>query len=214
MEYMSRGSLFQFMRKSKGKFRKLSLQRRLQFSIDIARAVAFLHSQQPAICHLDIKSLNCLIADDWTLKLSDFGDARRTDVSMDERLKSSVRHRGTVNWTAPELIKSSTMYSEKADIYSLGCLFWEIVTGRQPFDDVEAWRIPRLVCEFKHKPSLDLIPETTPTDYIDLIEICLSEDPEQRPEADAVVKKLEEMLEIFCGLVTDSTPNMTFGSLV
>ncbi len=90
---------------------------------------ALLQAHKNGIIHRDIKSQNVLIKDDGTVKLADFGIAVLND-AMQLTSKGSIL--GSVHYLAPELAKGgqATMQS---DIYSLGIVFYELLTGDVPF---------------------------------------------------------------------------------
>jgi serine/threonine protein kinase len=87
----------------------------------------YLHRQKPPIMHRDMKSLNILVDENFHVKLADFG------LSFDKNNNLNTRM-GTLNWVAPEILEGSTVYDEKADIYSFGLVLWEILTGKTPFE--------------------------------------------------------------------------------
>lgn len=92
-------------------------------------AGALLEAHKNGVIHRDVKSQNVIIKDDGTVKLSDFGIALAND-AIQLTSKDSVL--GSVHYLAPELSKgkSATMQS---DIYSLGIVFFELLTGDVPF---------------------------------------------------------------------------------
>jgi hypothetical protein len=104
--------------------------RMLHIAIEIAQAVAYLHSLTPVVIHRDLKSRNVLLDSDMHAKLSDFGVSRfKLD---DSTMTASV---GNVRWIAPEVL-AGQQYDEAVDVYSLGIIFSEIDTQKLPFADV------------------------------------------------------------------------------
>lgn len=92
-------------------------------------AGALLEAHKNGIIHRDIKSQNVLIKDDGTVKLADFGIAVVNN-AMQITSKGSVL--GSVHYLAPELAKGGTA-TMQSDIYSLGIVFYELLTGDVPF---------------------------------------------------------------------------------
>ena len=92
-------------------------------------AGALMEAHKNGLIHRDIKSQNVLIKDDGTIKLADFGIAILNN-SMQLTSKDSVL--GSVHYLAPELAKGSSA-SMQSDIYSLGIVFYELLTGDVPF---------------------------------------------------------------------------------
>jgi WD40 repeat protein/tRNA A-37 threonylcarbamoyl transferase component Bud32 len=93
----------------------------------IALAVHYAHSQ--GIVHRDLKPTNILIAGDGTLKIADFGLAKLLDAEAD--LTRSGDALGTPSYMAPEQARG--IVSPQADIYALGAILYELLTGRPPF---------------------------------------------------------------------------------
>lgn len=92
---------------------------------DATNAVAYLHSRSPPIIHRDIKPENFLLFEDGTLKMADFGWSN---------FKNSIRstYCGTPDYLAPEMILGQG-HNEKLDIWSLGILAYELLSGDAPF---------------------------------------------------------------------------------
>ena len=96
----------------------------------LAQAVQFAH--QAGIVHRDLKPGNILLASDGTIKINDFGLARRLDDDVNVTL-SGVRV-GTPSYMAPEQALAQTKKIGPAtDIYALGAILYELLTGRPPF---------------------------------------------------------------------------------
>jgi serine/threonine protein kinase len=107
----------------------LSLDDVSKYLLDIATALDYIHAH--GIIHRDIKSTNVLLSTDDLCYLSDLGVARL--VNDVYTFTSTGNVLGTVDYIAPELFVSNNKADALSDIYSLGVLLFEMVTGRRPF---------------------------------------------------------------------------------
>ncbi|HEX8731778.1 MAG TPA: FHA domain-containing serine/threonine-protein kinase [Ktedonobacterales bacterium] len=90
------------------------------------------------VTHRDIKPQNLLLMVDGTVKLTDFGLARSHE-SKDITVTGFFV--GTPYYVAPEQVENSRRVDTRADLYSLGCVFFELLTGRVPFEGEHAWDV-------------------------------------------------------------------------
>ena len=106
------------------------------FVRQILTGLSYLHNRD--IIHRDIKGANILVDNKGTIKISDFGISKKLEASNILSGANNNRHRpslqGSVFWMAPEVVKQ-TSYTRKADIWSLGCLVVEMMTGNHPYPD-------------------------------------------------------------------------------
>lgn len=110
---------------------KLSPEQALAIVPKICEALEFAHSQ--GIVHRDIKPENILIDKQGRVKIADFGIARiLASGTQDLRLTGSRDVIGTPHYMAPEQIEQPTKVDHRADIYSLGVVFYEMLTGELP----------------------------------------------------------------------------------
>jgi serine/threonine-protein kinase len=92
---------------------------------------ALQHAHEKGIIHRDLKPSNLMILRDGTLKLTDFGIAKDMDVTQLTSANCTV---GTAAYMSPEQCKGERDLSSKSDLYSMGVLLYELVTGRKPFN--------------------------------------------------------------------------------
>ncbi|KAJ2740634.1 ATP binding, partial [Coemansia sp. BCRC 34490] len=126
LEYVSGGSVSSALA-SFGMFPETLVR---TYTAQILEGLVYLHAQ--GIIHRDIKGGNVLIDQDGSVKISDFGISKR----VDEVVAASKKDRraslqGSVFWMAPEVVKD-THYTFKGDVWSLGCLVIEMMTGSHP----------------------------------------------------------------------------------
>lgn len=106
------------------------------FVRQILNGLSYLHNRD--IIHRDIKGANILVDNKGGIKISDFGISKKLEATNILNGANNNKHRpslqGSVFWMAPEVVKQ-TSYTRKADIWSLGCLVVEMMTGTHPFPD-------------------------------------------------------------------------------
>jgi len=180
MEYASRGSLNSVLYDS---MTDLTSSLKLQFIQQIAQALNYLHTFNPPIIHRDLKPSNILVLEDWSVKLTDFGSAKKVDSTM-------TSGQGTVKWMAPEVLTSSN-YNEKADIYSFSLIMWEVLMLQNFFTEYKFdSQIEIQVVEHHKRPH---IPENISSSLKQLIEDCWNPDPTLRPSSTHILNRLNDL---------------------
>ena len=108
----------------------LPLEEALQVARDIASALDHAHGMK--VVHRDVKPENIMIGPDRAL-LCDFGIARALEVASAEQLTHTGMVVGTPEYISPEQVQSGRSVDGRADIYALGCILYEVLTGQPPF---------------------------------------------------------------------------------
>ncbi|RAL46487.1 hypothetical protein DM860_004766 [Cuscuta australis] len=121
-EFMSRGSVYNFLHKQKGTFKLHTL---LKVAIDVSKGMSYLH--QNKIIHRDLKTANLLMDEHGVVKVGDFGVAR-----VQSQSGVMTAETGTYRWMAPEVIEHKP-YDHRADVFSFGIVMWELLTGEVPY---------------------------------------------------------------------------------
>ncbi|KAK7366819.1 hypothetical protein VNO80_08818 [Phaseolus coccineus] len=181
--------------------RELYWSRRFQIAVGTARALAYLHHDcRPPILHLNIKSSNILLDDNYEAKLSDYGLGKLLPILDNYGL---TNFHNAVGYVAPELAQGLRQ-SEKCDVYSFGVILLELVTGRKPVESPTTNEVV-VLCEYvrgllETSSASDCFDRNllgfTENELIQVIRlglICTSEDPLRRPSMAEVVQVLESI---------------------
>jgi hypothetical protein len=155
----------------------------------LARAVQ--HAHDRGVVHRDLKPANVLLTADGTLKVSDFGLARRLGESG---LTASWEILGTPCYMAPEQAWGHRDVGPAADVYALGAILYDCLTGRPPFKGATAVETIRQVADVDPVPPRQLVPGL-PRDLETVCLKCLHKDAARRyVSAQALADDLERFL--------------------
>jgi eukaryotic-like serine/threonine-protein kinase len=199
MKFASGGTLREAISKFRGRSREAA-----QLIATIARAIH--HAHQRGILHRDLKPGHILLDGDAnTPFVSDFGLAKW--IGRGNRLTIAPSALGTPHYIAPEQATgASTTLTTAADVYSLGAISYELLTGRPPFEADSALETMRLVIETAPTPPRTL-DATVPRDLEVICLKCLAKEPAARyASAAALADDLERWLEGRTILARPSTP--------
>ncbi|XP_056613482.1 LIM domain kinase 1a isoform X2 [Triplophysa dalaica] len=211
-EYIKGGTLREIIKKMDSSY---PWKQRVSFAKDIASGMAYLHSMN--IIHRDLNSHNCLVGENNSVVVADFGLARlMVEEKTQDKLtsgqvptvkKADRRKRYTVvgnpYWMAPEMIHGKR-YDEKVDIFSFGIILCEII-GRVKADPDY---LPRAMdFGLNVKGFLDeFCPAECPTSFFPLAVLCCDLDAEKRPaftKLEAWLENLNMHLEMGLHLVSE-----------
>ena len=152
-----------------------------------AAALGYFHSQ--GWIHRDIKPENFLIGTDGHVKLIDFSLARRVPSWWTRLLTTAPRVEGTRSYMSPEQIRRRPQ-NERSDIYSLGCVYFELASGKLPFTGENPQEL--LTKHLRNAPpSLKAANSQVSDRFAALVRRMLAKEPSERPESMAEV--LREM---------------------
>jgi len=167
---------------------------------DIAEGLQYLHTLKPSIIHGDLKGLNILVTPAGRACLADFGLATARDskpIIMSSM--SSNRATGTLRWQAPELLNPESdevdgRNSTASDVYAFACVCYEIFSGELPFHEMPRdYSVILAVMQGKRprRQSHDLCRiRGLNNDMWNLIELCWTDRPSDRPAASRIVELL------------------------
>jgi tRNA A-37 threonylcarbamoyl transferase component Bud32 len=206
MEYVSGGALSKVLRE-----RPLASRKAASLMVPIASAVA--HAHHKGLLHRDLKPSNILISlspngnpesDDSrdhpeidgsiVPKIADFGLARILSEGSDLTRSDSLV--GTVAYLAPERISNSaTKAGTESDVYALGVILYECLTGRPPFQGEDAAKTIAMIQDLAPVPPSDLKPDV-PLDLETICLKCLEKEPRHRyATADELADDLQRFLD-------------------
>lgn len=182
MEYAPKGSLAERIQQSRDEGELFDIDEALKIALEIASGLGKLHSLDAV--HRDLKPSNILFDAEGIAKVADFGLAQIPGgPSMRSQLSQPVRHPGTAGYMSPEQEHSTAFLSPASDIYALGVILFELLTGRH----------------IKYVPkgtrASDLRLEVT-GELDELVQRLLSQDVDQRPfDGNQAAQQLEHFLD-------------------
>nr|CAB3467253.1 unnamed protein product [Digitaria exilis] len=184
-EYMANGSLRQALQRHEKIFDR---RRRLLIAMDVAFGMEYLHGKN--IVHFDLKSDNLLVnLRDPQRPICKVGDLGLSKVKCQTLISGGVR--GTLPWMAPELLNgSSSLVSEKVDVFSFGIVMWELLTGEEPYAELHYGAIIGGIVNNTLRPP---VPESCDPQWRALMEQCWAAEPSERPSFTEIGKSLRAM---------------------
>jgi tetratricopeptide (TPR) repeat protein len=186
MELVGGGSLSSLLRR-RG---RLPWETVIDYGLQICDGLAYAHEW--GIVHRDLTPANILLTEEGQAKIADFGIAR---VQYGKRLTATKHTLGTVAYMAPEQIRGAPPVSHRTDLYTLGCVLFEMLTGRLPFTcESTAQMLYHHLGE--PPPRVSSLVLDCPVWLDGLINQMLEKDPLKRPhDATAVAQALREVQE-------------------
>ncbi|HEX5269953.1 MAG TPA: protein kinase, partial [Gemmataceae bacterium] len=150
------------------------------------------HAHEQGIIHRDVKPSNLMVLRDGTLKLTDFGIAKDLDVTALTEANCTV---GTASYMSPEQCKGERNLTHRSDLYSLGIVLYELLTGQKPFEAESAMDMFLMHVQGKFERPSRLVMDIPP--WLDTL-VCqlLEKKPDKRPFDAAVAgAALDQVVE-------------------
>jgi serine/threonine protein kinase len=172
----------------------------MRIVIDIISGMKYLHKEKGILLR-DVNPHNILIDNNFNVKLGDFGLAKRihsTSVMTEDEIQDltssmSTGFVGSILYSSPEMIKNHK-YTEKSDIWSLGCVIYELLCLSPPFSGDNPLTVAKNIVELNYK-KINFFETTKNIEKLtNLVETCLNMDPELRPDINQLASFLGEEL--------------------
>lgn len=173
---------------------RLSVEESLRIAKEIARALREAHANN--LVHCDIKPHNILVTADGRVKVADFGIARAVTSSTMTYNGNIV---GSVHYFSPEQAKG-TKITPKSDIYSLGVVLYEMLTGELPFTGETTVSIALKHLQEEPKP-IGQYDYTLPPMVEAIVQRTMAKNPSERPNSDELIEDIQHT-ERFLGFET------------
>lgn len=185
MELVDGGSIYTLI-KNQG---MIPWRKTVEYGLQMCSALEYTHAQ--GVIHRDIKPGNFLLTKTDQIKLSDFGLALLT---AGQHLTADGKTVGTLLYMSPEQISGSPPESAQSDLYALGCVFYEMLTGRPVFTALAAGKIIHSHLQEDPPFAREKVPEV-PLEFDQLIQDLLKKKDSDRPASAAVVaERLRQIL--------------------
>jgi len=191
MEHMFT-SLAQSLTQYKTDRNKFPLQTRFLILQDVARAVVYLHSQNPQIVHRDLTVNNVLLTSNMSAKVADLGVAKIVNINP---LKlTSTKCPGTMVYMPPEALTEHPRYGTEIDVYSFGVLGFHMFSAKWPLHQGARKKDSSLLSDLE-RCHADLIGDGIRLK--DTFANCLKFDPQLRINATEILANIEEAIRSF-----------------
>ncbi len=150
--------------------------------LDLLMVLKYLH-RDCGVVHKDLNPSNILITFDFCLKVTDFGLSQ----DLAQVLSREKTFEGTLAYSAPEMIENTSV-DQKADIWSLGCVLYELLAFEPPFQSSNPLTLAKQIsnCEFERLPGDSKLAR--------IAHRCLVKPPQDRPEASEILLSLIDEL--------------------
>jgi|GEM_PF-3937202 len=162
-----------------------------------AIGLGWIHDRK--MVHRDVKPSNLLLTESGLIKLLDFGLVRFTDdTGTGEGLTATATALGTPDYIAPEQATDSRSVDSRADIYSLGCTLFELLTGDPPFTGAEFDTAIKKVLAHTRQPAPAIrnLRKDVPPELAQLVDGMLAKSPNDRPPSAAAVVEVLKPLAV------------------
>ncbi|XP_057458191.1 probably inactive leucine-rich repeat receptor-like protein kinase IMK2 [Lotus japonicus] len=197
-DYMSKGSLASFLH-ARGPEIVIEWPTRMKIAIGVTNGLCYLHSQENMV-HGNLTSSNILLDEETNPHITDFGLSRLMTTSANSNIIATA---GNLGYNAPELSKTKKP-NTKTDVYSLGVIILELLTGKPPGEPTNVMDLPQWVASIVKEEwtnevfDLELMRDAPAIgdELLNTLKLalhCVDPSPAARPEVKQVLQQLEEI---------------------
>ncbi|KAK6943426.1 Leucine-rich repeat [Dillenia turbinata] len=198
-DYMPKGSLASFLH-ARGPETSINWPTRMKIAMGVVRGISYLHTQEN-IVHGNLTSSSILLDEQENVKIDEYGLSKFMTTAANSNVIGTA---GSQGYRAPELSKVKKP-TAKTDVYSLGVIILELLTGKSPSKTTNGMDLPEWVASIVKEEwtnevfDLELMRDDTSTTSDELLNTlklalhCVDPSPSERPEAQQVLQQLEEI---------------------
>ena len=193
MEFADAGDLAMCIKRQKEQVKQYFKESQiLSWLVQIAFALQYIHKKN--ILHRDLKTQNIFLTSQNLIKIGDFGISK----SLSHTLDLATTAIGTPHYLSPEICRRQP-YNHKSDIWSLGCVLYEMCALQLAFPADNFLTLVQVICRGKYRP----VSSHYSSKVSDLIHVLLRPDPDRRPTAEQLLtcSKLEQEVKQYLAYV-------------
>ncbi|KAM4690059.1 insulin receptor-related protein [Rhinophrynus dorsalis] len=192
MELMTKGDLKSYLRslrteeENNQNASRPTLKEMIQMAGEIADGMAYLNAKK--FVHRDLAARNCMVSEDLTVKIGDFGMTR--DIYETDYYRKGGKSLLPVRWMSPESLKDG-IFTTHSDVWSFGVVLWEIATlAEQPYQGLANEQVLHFVIDHGILEK----PEHCPDRLHELMHWCWQKNPKHRPSFTQIIESIKEEL--------------------
>ncbi|TDG46536.1 hypothetical protein AWZ03_007097 [Drosophila navojoa] len=182
--YPSKGNLKIYLQKSRESSTALSTRQLVEFGLHITKALAYLHSL--GIVHKDLATRNCYVDEESYVKICDSALSR--DLFPDDYDCLGDNENRPLKWLSLESLQKK-IYTTQGDVWSLGVLYWELVTlAQMPHEEVDIFELTNYLAAGYRLEQ----PVNCPDEFFTVMNCCWHSEPKQRPTPSQLLSYLQD----------------------
>ncbi|KAI8843599.1 kinase-like domain-containing protein [Chytridium lagenaria] len=188
-DFMSNGNLYDFLRDPTV---LMDVAEAMRLALDVCSGLLFLHTRIPPLYHLNLKTRNILLDENYSVKLSEYGFTSHTFNYISAWFnKKEEKFTFEPECVAPEIFIKRELTSADylaLDIYALGMVLFEIVCREDPFPQMEVEEFVKKLLDTELTPTM---PEYVPDELAQTMRSCWNRDPKYRPPLAQIISSLQ-----------------------